>query len=192
MFPSTDTECPICGFKVGGWTCRCGTQNAPDAEQCSNCNEPKPTHRCSCGCQLPEGQVCPCCTSRHFRHRRCGNKKDELVLANCVTIDLPDYFVQSRSSPKIVGVEKITVYRKQRGEWQPVLCSVHSDSFARSNANFDFFICQGNVEYYGCPREFTLGDTEPTFSFWLKDATGNVIDVYPTKTKVIMELVLKF
>ena len=84
------------------------------------------------------------------------------------------------------------MYQKRRGEWQPVNCSVHSDTFVRSDACFDFFVCMGNVDMYSAPVEAVIGDSEPTFTFWLKDAAGNVMDVYPTKTKVIMELNLKF
>ena len=194
MFDDDSDQCPACKFFVGGWQCPvCGTYNDNEDAVCrkEGCETQRPSaDTCSCGCQHATGTPCPCCRSRHFKHRRMP--KSDLLLANTVTVDLPDYFVQARSSRKIVGVRKITVYQKRRGEWQPVNCSVHSDTFVRSDACFDFFVCMGNVDMYSAPVEAVIGDSEPTFTFWLKDAAGNVMDVYPTKTKVIMELILKF
>lgn len=196
MFDSNLERCPVCKFYVGGWKCStCGTFNSTSDTTCTNanCNGQPPTPEiCSCGCQHPTGTQCPCCTSRHFRHRRFRDTGNEILLANSVDVDLPPYFAQSKCSRKIIGVQKITVYQKKHGEWQPVNCSVHSDSFVRENAFFDFFVCLANTDMYSSPKEFVIGDSAGEFTFWLRDTAGKIMDVYPTKTKVIMELVLKF
>ena len=149
---------------------------------------------CTCGCSCEE------CVgkSRHFHKRPHGrhnweSKQKTELLANCVTIDLPDYFYQARNSGKTVGIECVTVLQKHHGKWEPVPnCTVHSDSFARTNANYDFYICQGNYSYHSTPRVFVIGDAEATFRFWLRDSSGDDMEMYPTRTKVIMELILRY
>ena len=126
---------------------------------------------CECNCSDPN---CTCCT---------GSVKYDTVY-----IDLPPAFVQSKNSNKRVSILIARIFDLVNE--CPIESSMHSD-LVRTDASADHYCCTTNV-LYSFLKTYYMGDNKGKFEVWFRKMNGNIIDLAPEKTRIVIEFVLEF
>ena len=108
-----------------------------------------------------------------------------------IFIPLPRYFVDSRSAEKAVQIELCRVFDfTQVADGQELISSLHSD-IAAVDSSADNYIASTNV-LYNTPKAYVIGDNRDIFQVWFRKINGDIIDLHPTKTRCIIEMVLRY
>ena len=120
------------------------------------------------------------------------NTATNTCLYDTITIQLPNWFSQSANSEKSVELEYIHLYQidPTNGVWYSVPSTMHSD-LVQFYKSADNYVCSTNM-MYSFPKKFVIGDKKDTFDMWFRDMAGYLIDLDTTKTRVILELVLRY
>ena len=111
-------------------------------------------------------------------------------------IKFPEYFIESGNPNKRIEVEICRLYDmtstdSYTGEvGMEMTASMHSDIW-NINDSADHYICSTNT-LYNNPKCYTVGDNRSVFEIWFYRPDGSVIDLDPTKTRAIIEFVLKY
>ena len=103
-------------------------------------------------------------------------------------IKLPDYFTSSMNPDKTVTVLIARVYDINTRE--PIVSSLHSN-LLQFNRSADDYIMTTNV-LYPTPKSFQVPSTQSTYEVWLRRIDGSLIDLDPSKTRVIIEFMLNY
>ena len=115
---------------------------------------------------------------------------DPSVSYSALCCSLPPYFVHSYNKDKKVWFKNVQVWQKVDDEWTNNQVKVYSDiiQFYRP---INSFLCLSNYKHED-PDYYTIADNKDTFLLWCKSVDGTTIDMDPTKTLVLMELILLF
>ena len=111
-------------------------------------------------------------------------------------IKFPEYFTDSHNVHKAIEVEicrlfDMTSIDPYSGETGVELqASMHSDIW-NINDSADHYICTTNT-LYNNPKHYVIGDNRSVFEVWFYKPNGEVIDLDPSKTRAIIEFVLKY
>ena len=113
-------------------------------------------------------------------------------LYDTIVIDLPNWFSQSANPEKSIELEYIHLYQyiADTDTWTPIPSTMHSD-LVQFYKSADNYVCSTNM-MYSFPKKFIIGDKKDTFDMWFRDMAGYLIDLDTTKTRVILELVLRY
>ena len=126
-----------------------------------------------------------------------GNPSTETAVNyDTLHIKLPEYFTESKNTNKYIEVEicrlfdltSTDAYTGKAGV--EMAASMHSDIWD-INDSADHYICSTNT-LYNNPKCYTVGDNKSVFEIWFYTPDGSVIDLDPTKTRAIIEFVLKY
>ena len=135
----------------------------------------------TCECKRSVGAVCTCtevpCHCNHLRY-------------DTVYITLPTYFTQSRNANKRIHIQQVKLFDITSDEPTEINASMHSD-IVQINASADNYCCFCNA-LYPIPPTFTLSDNKSKFECWFRDLKGNLVDIDPTKVRLILETVLEY
>ena len=107
---------------------------------------------------------------------------------NAITFKLPEYFTNARNPNKTVQVLLVRLY--DLATQAKIEGSVHSN-LVMSQQSADYYICATNLAYPN-PKTYTISDNKAMFDVWFKRVNGSIVDLDPTKTRVIIELLLTF
>ena len=129
-------------------------------------------NNCSCSCSASPAA----CTEAYAE------------IFNTLTIKLPQYFTSSMNPNKNVQIEMVRLFDIENEKL--IIGSAHSD-LIMLNATADFYVCATNVAYPH-PKTFTISDNKGIFNMWFKTITGSVVDIAPSKARVIVEMILSY
>ena len=110
------------------------------------------------------------------------------VLYDTLYISLPSFFTSCPNSKKSVAIIIARLF--DISEQKELTGSIHS-SLVQFDASADSYCCSANV-LYSEPKRFTIADNTAIFEVWCRDIQGNIYDLNPAKTRLILELVLEF
>ena len=111
---------------------------------------------------------------------------DDDINYDTLHIKFPEYFIESGNPNKRIEVDD--PYTGEDG--MEMAASMHSDIW-NINDSADHYICSTNT-LYNNPKCYTVGDNRSVFEIWFYRPDGSVIDLDPTKTRAIIEFVLKY
>ena len=158
-------------FTIDSFTSSIEEPPTCDNPSLCNCNEHGTCeHECTCGCQEHGGQ-CVCAETY-----------------NTITIQLPQYFTNALNPNKTVQVLMVRLYDPSTSE--RIEGSAHSD-IVMTSASADYYVCATNLAY-PIPKTYVIPTNKPTFNVWFKRVDGSIVDLEPSKTRVIIELLLTF
>ena len=160
-------------------------------------------------CELPSSLLTvgngPSSTATSANKVSFGNKKRRNVNPNVVSapsndeddvwdtvyIPFPEYFAQSRDINKSIS---IILARVISFEDDPngieIQSSLHSDLVV-TDASAGNYICATNT-LYNFPPEYKVYDNTKTWSCWFYTMNGQLVDLRPSKVRVIIEFLLKW
>ena len=134
-----------------------------------------------CECKRSPMSICTCteapCTCNGHRF-------------DTVYINLPAYFVQSRSPNKRIILLQARLIDISSDTFTPIAGSLHS-SLIQMNESADNY-CMSTNMLYPVPPSFTLPDNRCRFECWCRSLNGTLIDLDQTKTRLILETVLEY
>ena len=125
-----------------------------------------------------------------------SNAPNDAITYDTLHIKFPEYFIESGNPNKRIEVEicrlfDLTSTDSYTGEaGMEIAASMHSDIW-NINDSADHYICSTNT-LYNNPKCYTVGDNRSVFEIWFYKPDGSVIDLDPTKTRAIIEFVLKY
>ena len=117
---------------------------------------------------------------------------DSTVIYDTLCFELPDYFTESAFTGKAVELQYIHLlqYSVNDKEWYYVPSTMHSD-LVQFRPSADSYVCATNVMYTWTKR-FVIPRNMPSFDLWFRDMNGTIINMDPTITRVIVELLLTY
>ena len=110
------------------------------------------------------------------------------ALYDTIWIQLPQYFVNSPNPKKSIDVLMVRVFDVNNGV--ELVASVHSD-IVQMNKSSDSYMCAAN-QLYPIPKKYIMPDNTAVFEVWVRRMDGNILDLDPDQTRVVMELLLKY
>ena len=110
------------------------------------------------------------------------------ALYDTIWIQLPQYFVNSSNPKKSIDVLMVRVFDVNNGV--ELVASVHSD-IVQMNKSSDSYMCAAN-QLYPIPKKYIMPDNTAVFEVWVRRMDGNILDLDPDQTRVVMELLLKY
>ena len=110
------------------------------------------------------------------------------ALYDTIWIQLPQYFVNSSNPKKSIDVLMVRVFDVINGV--ELVASVHSD-IVQMNKSSDSYMCAAN-QLYPIPKKYIMPDNTAVFEVWVRRMDGNILDLDPDQTRVVMELLLKY
>ena len=113
---------------------------------------------------------------------------DGSVLYDTIYITFPKYFVQAPNTKKYVEILLVRLFDLQTLE--EIKASFHTN-LIRNNESADNYMCATNVAY-PVPKKYVCSDNKEKFECWFRDIRGNIIDLDPSKRRVIIECVLHY
>ena len=108
-----------------------------------------------------------------------------------IFVDLPSYFVNSTHSHKSVEIELVRVIDFE--SWKDgveVISSMHSD-LADQDASSDCYVCASNT-LYNNPKSYLVGANRNKMECWFRRIDGSIINLHPAKTRIIIEMLLRY
>ena len=116
---------------------------------------------------------------------------DETIIYDTVCFELPDYFVESRNPNKSVEFQLVHCLIKDAdGTWNYLPATMHSD-VVQYRSSADSYVCSTEVMYTQ-RKHFYIPNTQKSFDLWFRDMNGDILDMTPTTTRVIIELLLTY
>ena len=132
-----------------------------------------------CECMRSEGARCTCPPGEcHCNH----------LLYDTIYIELPQYFVVSPFADKSVSI--LTARLFDLTTESEITGSLHSD-LVQVNASDDNYCCSVN-KLYPIPPTFILAGRKSRFECWCRGIKGDLIELDPQKTRLVIELLLEF
>lgn len=133
----------------------------------------------ACECKRSATAVCNCPD---------GECKCNSLLYDTIFIDVPEYFIQSRNPNKTISILQARFFDLTTGN--PIVASMHSD-LVQINASADNYCCSTNM-LYPVPITLVLPTNKSKFECWFRDYKGKLIDLDPTKVRLILECILEY
>ena len=143
----------------------------PNKSFCNCGKDSKCEEGCECGCVRAS---CNCCA---------GSVKYDTVY-----IDLPPNFVQSRNPNKNISILLVRLFDLTSNS--EITASLHSD-ISRIDSSADHYCCACNL-LYTPPKSYPSPDNKQKFECWFRTIDGSIVELDPTKTRFVIELVLEF
>lgn len=110
------------------------------------------------------------------------------VMYDTLYISLPQFFTSSPNSKKTVGIIIARLF--DLAECKEIVGSIHS-TLVQFDASANNYCCATNL-IYPQPKRFNIADNSSIFEVWCRDLNGNIIDLDPARTRLILELLLEF
>ena len=126
---------------------------------------------CECGCTLAS---CNCCE---------GSVKYDTIY-----IDLPKYFTSTPNPKKEVVILLVRLFDMET--MNEITASLHTN-LIRNSESADNYLCATNIAY-PVPKKYVCSDNKEKFECWFRDLKGHIIDLDPSKRRVVIECVLRF
>ena len=114
------------------------------------------------------------------------------TIASTVTYDtlyiqLPASFIQSHNPKKTIDIRFVRVINVAEDNGNDVLNgSAHTDAI-QHDATADHYLCAVNIPYACGDNMCIISDNKSTVEVWIRDGAGNIVDLDPTLTRVILE-----
>ena len=126
--------------------------------------------------------------------------EDEPVY-DTICFELPDYFTDSQTTNKSVELQYIHLLQRKKiidpntGDpiylpWDYVPATMHSD-LVQFRPNADYYVCATNV-MYTWTKKFVIPAGKKSFDLWFRTMDGAIVNLDPTLTRVIVELLLAY
>ena len=110
------------------------------------------------------------------------------VMYDTLYIALPSFFTQAPNSKKSVSIIIARLF--DITEQKELAGSIHS-TLVQFDASADSYCCTANL-LYSEPKRYIIADNKTIFEVWARDIQGNIYDLNPAKTRLILELLLEF
>ena len=75
--------------------------------------------------------------------------------------------------------------------WTAIPCTMHSD-LVQFRPTADNYVCGVNIMYDSGEKVFPIPNEKATFDVWFRTLGGDIIELLPSKTRVIIELLLTY
>ena len=112
----------------------------------------------------------------------------EQVEFDTAYIVLPEYFTQSSNPQKSVRILFVRLYDLVNETQYDA--SLHS-TLLQFNNSADNYICATNIAYPH-PKSFIVGNSQQHFEVWFRKMNGEIIDLTPAETRMIIEMELEY
>lgn len=130
---------------------------------------------------------CPKCAANCECKSHC--KSNSETQYDTLYITLPEVFTNSGNTHKTVQIYVVHLYDLETRCEIPY-ASMYSD-LIQVNKSADNYCCACNI-YHSTPKDFIIADSKSVFEVWFRDIGGEIIDLNPTKTRIIFEMLLTF